>query len=121
LYADEVAERSLAMWSTPGLLTTLHATPFGELPGSVVINFAIIDALCHAWDLSVSLDRPLQFPPESIPAVTAVVEATCTDEVRALGLIKDAVPIAPDASHTDRLMAQAGRARPTFSPQSSLG
>jgi uncharacterized protein (TIGR03086 family) len=107
------------MWATPGVLTALHATPFGELPGSVVINFATIDALCHAWDLSASLARPLEFPPESIPAVTAVVDATCTDAVRALGLIKDEPPIPPDASPTDRLMAQAGRARQTISPRSS--
>ena len=115
-YADEVAERSLAMWATPDRLSALHVTPFGELAGSVVINFATIDALCHAWDLSGSLGRPLELPPESIPAVTAVVDATCTDAVRALGLIKDVAPIAPDATDTDRLMAQAGRARPTISP-----
>jgi uncharacterized protein (TIGR03086 family) len=118
-YADEVAERSLAMWATPGVLTAVHATPFGELPGSVVINFPTIDALCHAWDLSASLGRPLEFPPEWIPAITAVVEATCTDAVRELGLINDVAPIAPDASDTDRLMAQAGRSRPTISPSSS--
>jgi uncharacterized protein (TIGR03086 family) len=112
-YADDVAERSLAMWGTAGVLTAAHATPFGELPGSVVVNFATIDALCHAWDLSASLGRPLEFPQESIPAVAAVVEATCTDDVRALGLIKDVAPTAPDASDTDRLMAQAGRSRPT--------
>jgi uncharacterized protein (TIGR03086 family) len=118
-YAREVAARSVAMWATPGVLTAVHATPFGELPGSVVINFATIDALCHAWDLSASLGRPLEFPPESIPAITAVVEATCTDAVRTLGLIKEVAPIAPDASDTDRLMAEAGRARPTISPPSS--
>jgi len=118
-YADEVAKRSLAMWATPGVLTALHATPFGEPPGSVVINFPTIDALCHAWDLSASLGRPLEFPPEWIPAVTAVVEATCTDAVRALGLINDVAPTAPDASDTGRLMAQAGRSRPTISPSSS--
>ncbi len=112
-YADEVAERSLGMWATPDVLTNAHHTPFGELPGSVVINFATIDALCHAWDLSASLGRPLEFPSESIAAVTAVVEATCTDDVRALGLIKAAPQVAPDASDTDRLMAQAGRSRPT--------
>jgi uncharacterized protein (TIGR03086 family) len=111
-YADEVAERSLAMWATPDVLNASHATPFGELPGSVVINFAIIDALCHAWDLSVSVGRPLEFPPQWIPAVGAVVEATCTDAVRNLGLIKDVTPIAVDANDTDRLMAEAGRSRP---------
>ncbi|MEP7178981.1 MAG: TIGR03086 family metal-binding protein, partial [Pseudonocardiales bacterium] len=114
-YADEMAERSLAMWQTPGLLTAVHATPFGELPGSVVVNFAIIDALCHAWDLSASLGRPLEFPAEHISAIDVVVEATCTDPVRELGLIKDVAPIARDASETDRLMAKAGRSRPDTS------
>ena len=110
-YAGEVAKRALSLWSDPAVLTGVHATPFGELPGSVVINFATVDALCHAWDLSASLGRPLEFPPEWIPTVTAVVEETCTDAVRALGLIKDVAPVGPDASDTDRLMAQAGRAR----------
>lgn len=114
-YADEVVERSLALWATPDVLTAIHATPFGELPGAVVINFATIDALCHAWDLSASLGRPLEFPPETIATVTALVAATCTDEVRAGGLIKPIATTAPDANDTDRLMAQAGRARPTTS------
>jgi uncharacterized protein (TIGR03086 family) len=114
-YGDEVVERALAMWAGPGVLTSVYATPFGELPGSVVINFPTVDALCHAWDLAASLRRPLEFPAVSIPAVTAVFEATCTDAVRALGLIKPVAPIPPDANDTDRLMAQAGRARPTMS------
>jgi hypothetical protein len=84
-YADEVTGRSLAMWATPGVSSAVHTRPFGELPGSVVIDFPTIDALCHSWDLSASLGRPLEFSPEWIPAVTAVVEATCTDAVRALG------------------------------------
>jgi len=67
--------------------------------------------VCHAWDLSASVGRPLEFPPEWIPALTAVVKATGTDAVRELGLIKGVAPIAPDASDTDRLMAQAGRSR----------
>lgn len=113
-YADEVTERSLAMWATPGVLTAVHATPFGDLPGSVVINFPTIDALCHAWDLSASLSRPLEFPPESISAIEAVVDATCTDAVRALGLIKDVADVEPGASATDHLMAQAGRSRLTL-------
>jgi uncharacterized protein (TIGR03086 family) len=115
-YAGEAAERSLAMWNTPGALTAVHATPFGDLPGSVVVNFPTIDALCHAWDLSATLGRPLEFPPEWIPAVTAVVEATCTDAAREHGLIKDVAPVGADAGDTDRLMARAGRSRLTISP-----
>jgi uncharacterized protein (TIGR03086 family) len=118
-YADEVAERAVAMWRSPGLLTAVHMTPFGELPGSVVINFPTIDAWCHAWDLSASLGRPLEFPPEWIPAVTAVVEATCTDAAREHGLIKNPAAISLDGSHTDLLMAQAGRSRSAISTSST--
>jgi len=109
--ADDVTQRSMAMWGSDGVLTSAHGTPFGELPGSVIINFATIDALCHAWDLSASLGRPIDFPPEAIPAITEVVEATCTDAVRELGLIKGVAATPATASDTDRLMAQAGRGR----------
>jgi uncharacterized protein (TIGR03086 family) len=108
-YADEVQRRALAMWRTPGVLTAVHGSPLGELPGSVIINFPTIDALCHAWDLSASLGRPLQVPAEWLPAVTNVVEATCNDHAREIGLIKAVPEIAPEASETERLMAQAGR------------
>ena len=108
-YADEVTNRSLAMWNTPGVLDASHVTPFGELPGSAVINFPTIDALCHAWDVAASIGRPLQFPSEWLPAVAGVVDATCTDAVRDLGLIKAVPPMSDDATETERLMAQAGR------------
>jgi hypothetical protein len=41
-----------------------------------------------------------------------VVETVCTDDVRAIGLIKAVPSIPADAGDTDRLMAQAGRSRP---------
>jgi uncharacterized protein (TIGR03086 family) len=104
-----VADRTLAMWRSNGVLDAVHATPFGELPGSVVINFSIIDALCHAWDLAASCGRPMEFPPEMIPGIADVVAATCTDAVRDLGLIKAAPAVSAGASDTERLMAQAGR------------
>lgn len=108
-FADEVTDRSLAMWRTEGVLDDTHVTPFGELPGSVVINFATIDALCHAWDLAASIGHPIEFEPEMIPAISVVVAATCTDAVREAGLIKGVAPTPADASETERLMAMAGR------------
>ena len=111
-YADEVSGRTLAMWSTDGVLDSTHVTPLGELPGSVVINFAIIDALCHAWDLSASVGHPIEFPPEAIPAISLVVEATCTDAAREHGLIKPVAATPADATDTERLMATAGRSIP---------
>jgi len=108
--AEDVAARAMAMWSTEGVLDARHATPFGELPGSVVIDFAIIDAVAHAWDLSASVGRrPIEFEPRAIPSISAVVEATCTDGVRAIGLIQAATEPPADATDTERLMAAAGR------------
>src|SRR4051812_25491155 len=109
-YADEVVARAVAMWNTDGVLDATHVTPLGELPGSAVIDFAIIDALCHAWDLAASTGQPIQFADEMIPTITVVVDATCTDAARDHDLIKPVVPTSADATATERLMALAGRA-----------
>ena len=90
-------------------LKTLEYSPFGELPGSAVIYFAIIDAAAHAWDLSASVGRPIEFEPQEIPSISAVVEATCTDGAREHGLIKAATETPADATDTERLMAASGR------------
>ena len=108
-FAGEVTERTLVMWDTDGVLDVIHVTPLGEVPGSVVINFAIIDALCHAWDLAVSVGHPIEFDAEMIPTISAVVAATCTDAAREHDLIKPVAPTPDDATDTERLMAMAGR------------
>jgi uncharacterized protein (TIGR03086 family) len=108
-FADEVTSRTLAMWRTDGVLDSINVTPLGELPGSAVINFAVIDALCHAWDLAASVGQPIEFPAETIPTVSVVVAATCTDAAREHDLIKPVPPTPADATDTERLMAMAGR------------
>jgi len=60
-FADDTVQRSLAPWDTPGVIESVHPTPFGELPGSVVIHFPTIDALAHAWDLSTSVGQRSSF------------------------------------------------------------
>lgn len=107
--ADDVATRAKALWGTEGVLGAMHASPFGELPGAVIINFATIDALAHSWDLSSSVGHAVEFEPRAIPSASAVVEATCTDAAREMGLIKAATEPPADATDTERLMAAAGR------------
>ena len=108
-FADDVAERAQGMWSTAGVLEAVHTTPFGELPGSVVVTFATIDAVAHAWDLSSSVGRAIEFEPRAIPSISTIVDAVCTDDVRAMGIIKAATQPPADATDTERLMAVAGR------------
>jgi uncharacterized protein (TIGR03086 family) len=111
-FAEDGARRALAMWSTDGVLEAIHATPLGELPGSIVINFAIVDAVAHAWDLSASVGNAIEFSPEAIPPISAVVEATCTDAAREHGLIQPVTDLPGDATDTERLMSAAGRTIP---------
>jgi uncharacterized protein (TIGR03086 family) len=108
-FADDVAARAMAMWGTEGALEATYNTPFGMLPGSVVVTFPTIDAVAHAWDLSSSIGRPIEFDPSAIPAISTIVDAVCTDDVRAMGIIKPATQAPPDATNTERLMAAAGR------------
>ncbi len=75
LFAEDAAARSLALWSSEGVLEREHVTPFGTLPGAIVINFPTVDAFIHAWDLSASVGHAIEFTPEMIPTVTAVVDA----------------------------------------------
>jgi len=110
--ADEVLDQALRLWRTDGVMTARHATPFGELPGAVVINFAVIDATAHAWDLSASLGRAIEFPPTWVSRMTGVVELTCTEHAVQLGLIKPPTDPPADATDTERLMAAAGRTIP---------
>ena len=111
-FADDVARRALALWRTEGVLTQTHVTPLGELPGSIVINFSTIDALAHSWDISASVGHAIEFAPEEIPAIAAVVDATCTDGARAHGLIQPVTEAPADATDTERLMTLAGRTIP---------
>jgi uncharacterized protein (TIGR03086 family) len=110
--ADDAARRAVATWRTDGVLEAMHKTPFGELPGSIVILFPTVDALAHAWDISSTVGRGVEFPPETIPAISAVFAATCTDAARDHGLIRPATEPPADATDTERVMATSGRTIP---------
>ena len=100
------------LWHTEGVLAADHHTPFGELPGAVVVTFAIVDAAAHAWDISASLGRPLEFPSEWIPGMTHVVALTCTHHAVEIGLVKPPTEPPAGATDTQRSMAAAGRTVP---------
>ncbi len=108
-FAASVAEQALQLWETPAALADAHMTPFGELPGTVVINFPIFDALVHAWDISASVDRPYEFTPEAIDAVSVVVHSPFADGAREAGLIAAPTRAPGDATSTELLIAETGR------------
>jgi uncharacterized protein (TIGR03086 family) len=110
--ATEVTTRVVELWGGEGVIAAQHETPLGVLPGAVILDFAIIDAAAHAWDLSASLGRAIDFPAETIPAMRDVVALTCTPHAVELGLIKPPTQPPAGASDTEQLMAAAGRTIP---------
>jgi len=110
--AAEVTDRVVDLWHTEGVLEAHHETPFGELPGAVVVTFAVVAAAAPAWDLSASLGRAIEFPADWIPGLTRVVETTCTEHTVEIGLVKPPTVPPADATATQRLMAAAGRTVP---------
>jgi uncharacterized protein (TIGR03086 family) len=110
--AADVGSQVVELWHTDGVMTASHDTPFGALPGAVVINFALVDAAVHAWDVSASVGRAIEFPPEWIPGMTGVIGLTCTEHTVEIGLVKPPTTPPPGATDTQRLMAAAGRRIP---------
>lgn len=115
--AADVTALALRLWRGDGVMAAQHDTPFGALPGGVVVDFAVIDAAAHAWDLSASVGRAIEFPPTWIPAMADVVALTCNQQAIELGLIEPPTEPPVDATDTERLMALAGRSitRPSVS------
>ena len=109
---SDAGEQAVAAWSADGVLEGVQTTPFGDLVGSAAIPFPIIDALSHAWDIGVTLGRSVEFAPEIISGMAAVVASACTDGSRGMGLF--GIPTEPpaNATETERLMAATGRMVP---------
>jgi hypothetical protein len=76
------------------------------------VSLARIDASAHVWDLSASLGRAIEFHPGVDSQMTEVVQATCNDLAVDIGLVKPPAAPPADATHTQRLMAAAGRTIP---------
>lgn len=107
--ASEVTRLAVQLWHRDGIMTAEHTTPFGVLPGAVVVNFAIVDAAAHAWDISASLGRPIDFSRDAVAALTDVFVLTCTEHTVELGLVKPPTVPRDSATDTERLLASAGR------------
>lgn len=107
-FARTVAELTEERWARPGVLTSIHPTPFGERPGSAIIGFPTWDATIHSWDLSQALGHACELNGDRLSATTALFEAV-TGLAASVGLTQPGTEPPADATETERLMAAAGR------------
>ncbi|RJQ81488.1 TIGR03086 family protein [Pseudonocardiaceae bacterium YIM PH 21723] len=102
-------KHALSALGSPGALRRRWAMPLGPLPGSVLGNLLIFDAVVHGWDLSRALGRPAVLSDELVSHVDWFARGFVQASAR--GRIFGApVAVAEGASSCDRLMGFLGRA-----------
>jgi uncharacterized protein (TIGR03086 family) len=83
-HADSAAAAQTAL-GAPGAMTRTYRTPFGEVPGTVVIQLRIADTLTHAWDLARATGQSTDLDPELAEQVLAVSRRLARPDVRGPG------------------------------------
>jgi len=104
----EASAAALTAASTGDTLTRVHTTPLGDMPGPALAGFTTLDILVHGWDLAKATGQPAALDDTLAAHVLAFAEQALTPGSRAPG-IGPALPVAVNASLTDRLVAFLGR------------
>jgi uncharacterized protein (TIGR03086 family) len=105
----ESAEAMKRAWRQPGRLEGMYELPIGVLPGQAALTLRLNEAILHGWDLARATGQPADLDGRLAAHVLGFAEqALATPESRA-ARIGPSVPVAADASVTDRLVAFLGR------------
>lgn len=107
-YKESAAAVSRA-WSDPALLERTVQLPFGEFPGAFALGVHTVEGIVHGWDLATATGQPSELEPD-LYAVAWRNTKDIDDSFRGPGRpFGPAVPVSPDATDTERLMAWLGR------------
>ncbi len=98
-----------AAWSAPGVIERSYPMPWGETPGSALVEFMIIEQVVHGWDLERATGRSARFDDELVDHTLELARRYDDPTIRVPGMFGPAVDIASDAPAFDRLAAFLGR------------
>jgi uncharacterized protein (TIGR03086 family) len=86
----------------------VHATPLGDMPGTVLGGFATLDIFVHGWDLARATGQPTAVDDDLAEEILGFARQAVTEATRAPRIGPELPP--PDgASATEQLMAYMGR------------
>jgi uncharacterized protein (TIGR03086 family) len=104
------ANAALSAWSRAGALEGTCRSPAGtEIPAPVAANINFVDTLVHGWDMAKATRQQFAIDPALAEAALEFCGSFVTDEIRNRGAFGPIVPVADDASATDRLVGFLGR------------
>jgi uncharacterized protein (TIGR03086 family) len=89
------------------MLDTFGAPGAVEKTGAA-LGIAFSDQLLHGWDLAVSTGQDATMPDGLPDAAYAMIHGRFTDDQRQ-GVFKPEIPVRPDSSAQERLLAYTGR------------
>ncbi len=98
-------DAALEAWAAPGAVDT----PSRQMPGMRVVDFALGDAVIHAWDLSAALGQPLALDDDVLQVVHARWQGEPSDTGRQYGVFGPRVDVPADAPLLHRFLGEVGR------------
>jgi uncharacterized protein (TIGR03086 family) len=107
---EESAEEVTRAFQGEGALEKTYSMPFGEVPGTFMMEMVATDQLAHAWDLARATGQPTDLEPELAAALLS--RAAVPDRFRGADGVAPFGPEQPvpeGASPADRLAAYLGR------------
>ena len=103
-----VADRTLAAWTACGLDGEVNVGA-GPMPAAAGMSINLLDTATHSWDIARATGQDAGLPDALAATVLAVSQEVVSDDTRKFAGIDPAVPVGPDASPTDQLVAFLGR------------
>lgn len=108
---EQSAAAALAAFSAAGAMDRTVMVNVGEVPGRVALWIALCTVSVHGWDLATATGQDPTIAPEIAEPLLAFMTGFVTAEFRRPppSLFGPAVPVAEDASPSNRLVAFLGR------------
>lgn len=94
----------------PEALARTCTSPLGfEWTAGEAFAGTFMDTLIHTWDLATATGQDTALDPQLVEVCVALFLPDMPERGRAAGIVGPAVPLGPDASAQDRLLAAMGR------------
>lgn len=99
-----------AVFSRPGMPERIYQFPWGEEPGTKIVQHVIDEMLIHGWDLARATGQSATFPDDLVEQSFGSWQAWFAERPRSTGdNFGPEQPAPPDAQPIDRLAAFLGR------------
>lgn len=106
--ARRIIERSHAAWRTVSDWNTPVTIVLGTVPAAQAIAIITYSTLVHSWDLAVALGEKVEFS-EAEAQLAEAVGSELVPLMRPKGRFGPEVPVPPDATPTEHVVAFSGR------------